>query len=233
MALTDINTGGLSKLQILPLDEGKNNPAVKDGFTVQFNPETISISKGNHFTHKTEIGGDVPKVLFSGGKSGIITLDLLFDSTDTGKDVRELYSTLLELARTQPPPDQDKNSQPAHVRVIWGNFYNTNAGTEFLAVIEEVTQSFSFFKPDGTPLRANVSVTLREAKDPKDKAPTNPTSRSEVRRTWVVERGQRLDYIAFRAYGATSAWRHIAESNNILNPLSIRPGQILKLPPLG
>ncbi|HXF62689.1 MAG TPA: hypothetical protein VNK95_13790 [Caldilineaceae bacterium] len=232
MALTDIITGGLAKLQILPLESG-NNPSLGSGFEVQFNPETISFSKGNEYTHKTEIGGDVPKVLFSGGKAGSITLDLIFDSTDTGNDVRERYKTLLELARTQPPPDQDKNSQPAHVKLIWGNFYDGSPDKSYIAVIEEITQSFSFFKEDGTPLRANVSVTLREAKDPNDREGTNPTSRSEVRRTWVVERGQRLDYIAFRAYGSTAAWRHIAESNHILDPLSIRPGQILKLPPLG
>jgi nucleoid-associated protein YgaU len=102
----------------------------------------------------------------------------------------------------------------------------------YVAVIESISQTFTFFLPDGTPLRANVSVSLREVFDRSKMKAQNPTSRSEARETWVVEKGQRIEWIAHQAYGQTSAWRHLAEVNNILNPTMLRPGQILKITPL-
>jgi nucleoid-associated protein YgaU len=41
-----------------------------------------------------------------------------------------------------------------------------------------------------------------------------------------------LDWIAYQEYGDAAAWRHIAEVNNLHNPLSLVPGQLLKLTPL-
>jgi nucleoid-associated protein YgaU len=48
----------------------------------------------------------------------------------------------------------------------------------------------------------------------------------------VVEKGQRIEWIAHNVYGTTSAWRHLAEVNDLLNPAVLRPGQILKIVPL-
>ncbi len=99
-------------------------------------------------------------------------------------------------------------------------------------MIESISQTFTYFKEDGTPLRAQLSVRLREVWDDKNLPEQNPTSRTDVRQTWVVEKGQRLDWIAHQVYGNSGAWRHIAESNSLLNPAMLRPGQILKIVPL-
>ena len=94
--------------------------------------------------------------------------------------------------------------------------------------------TYQFFKPDGTPLRAEASVSFEEQATEKelDKVWQNPTSRSEPRRTWIVREGERLDWIAYQEYGNPAFWRHIAQSNGIENPFDIAPGQILKLTPL-
>jgi nucleoid-associated protein YgaU len=47
----------------------------------------------------------------------------------------------------------------------------------------------------------------------------------------VVE-GQTLDWIAYQEYGSPAAWRHIAETNSLDDPMNLTPGQILKLTPL-
>jgi len=60
----------------------------------------------------------------------------------------------------------------------------------------------------------------------------NPTTRTEARKIWVVHEGQTLDWIAYQEYGDPAYWRHIAETNNLANPMDLRPGQALKLTPL-
>src|SRR5690606_15200152 len=121
---------------------------------------------------------------------------------------------------------RDKKGQPHQVMVQWGKFMS------FVAVIQSIRQSFSLFKEDGTPLRAQLDVHFRQAWDEKKKGGQNPTSRTEVRSTWVVEQGQRLDWIAYQIYHDSSAWRHLAETNGLLKPNELVPGQILKIVPL-
>ncbi|MCA9926563.1 MAG: LysM peptidoglycan-binding domain-containing protein, partial [Anaerolineales bacterium] len=61
----------------------------------------------------------------------------------------------------------------------------------------------------------------------------NPTSGGgpiqEVRK---VVQGDRLDLIAADVYGDATQWRHIAAYNRIRNPKSLRPGQLITIPPL-
>jgi hypothetical protein len=192
----------------------------------QFNPESMTFSKNNKWAFRTDIGDSTPETVFSGGDSGSMTVELLFDSTKTGDDVRRSYHKLIKIALVKPSENDDKKGEPRQVVVQWGKFIS------YVAVVESVSQVFTFFKANGTPLRANVTVSLREVLDKAELPPQNPTSRSEVRRTWVVEKGQRIEWIAHNVYGTTSAWRHLADVNNLLNPAVLRPGQILKIVPL-
>jgi nucleoid-associated protein YgaU len=43
--------------------------------------------------------------------------------------------------------------------------------------------------------------------------------------------GERLEDIAFLYYGDPSKWRLIAEANDVVDPSSIAPGTVLRIPP--
>jgi len=76
-------------------------------------------------------------------------------------------------------------------------------------------------------------VTLQEAEDDTEMAGTNPTSFAELgRKSRQVRPHDSLALIAYEEYGSPTLWRHIAEDNNIDNPLDLQPGQILSVPAL-
>jgi hypothetical protein len=222
----------LSKLKIVPLKKNiasvSEKPQYDDDNAVvaHFNPETITMSKSNRYIQRPSIGESVPKNVFGGGDAGSMTLELLFDTTKKQEKVTDEYRKLITFALVKPSENKDGKGEPRQVVVKWGKFLS------YVAVIESINQSFTFFKADGTPLRATVTLSLREAFDRSKMTGQNPTSRSEVRQTWVVEKGQRIEWIAHEVYGTTAAWRHLADVNDLLNPTVLRPGQILKLTPL-
>jgi nucleoid-associated protein YgaU len=43
--------------------------------------------------------------------------------------------------------------------------------------------------------------------------------------------GERLEDVAFLYYGDPSAWRQIAEANDIVDPTEVAPGAVLRIPP--
>lgn len=196
--------------------------------TCHFNPDSFEIGRTIEWKPTTTIGGDVSKLQFGGGKAHEMgPVELVFDTTDKGTDVREEYKVLTEdLAQIDPDTINQTTGKghPPKCKFHWGSFLS------FTAVITKIDQTFTMFKPDGTPLRAKVKVTFLEV--PENLQPQNPTSRSEARKVWVVEEGQTLDWIAYREYGDSAHWRHIAETNDLADPMNLRPGQRLKLVPL-
>lgn len=194
----------------------------------QFNPQDFSITRKITYKNNIKIGDDASNLEFEGGEAQDLTIPLFFDTTLSGEDVRNSYEELLKMAKI----DNDKKNtttdkgEPPKVMFMWGGFLS------FKAVITQITQKFLMFKANGTPVRAEVSVTFKQIDDEKREEPQNPTSRTEARRTWVIHEGDRLDLIAHKEYGNAAHWKHIAETNDLADPFNLQPGQILKLTPL-
>lgn len=200
--------------------------APTDVFHCQFNPTEFQVGKSNNWQFNSNIGADAEKLTFSGGSAQDITLKLLFDSTDTGEPVTTLYETLKNFTYVDAKAQENthtKKGEPPWVHVQWGKFI------AFPAVITQFTERYLYFTPDGAPLRAELSVTLKQATDTTKKQKQNPTSYSEPHRTWIVQAGERLDWIAYEEYGDAAAWRHIADENQIPDPKALHTGQVLLL----
>jgi hypothetical protein len=160
--------------------------------------------------------------------SQTLKLALIFDTYESGKDVSQQTRILWRLMMTkdqQPKRDGDK-IRPPQVAFEWGVF-------TFLAYITNMSQQFTLFLQDGTPVRAKVDITFTQYVDVEDYRgkSQNPTSGSRTtERMWRVLAGDRLDTIAAAVYDDATQWRRIAEYNHISNPLALRPGQLLDIP---
>jgi nucleoid-associated protein YgaU len=203
---------------------------------VMYKPTSLSWSKkadwsnpiGGH--HGADCSGkeqktpfrNVPQATFKGGGPELLDLELFFDTTDTQLDVRLMIKPIQALVYMVP-----LRNEPPLVMFSWGMILSK------MSFVEDLDIEYTMFRADGTPLRAEVSMTLTEYDMGwLSNIPMNPTSYSEARKTWVVTEGQTLDWIAYQEYGNAVHWRHIAQTNNLANPRDLRPGQILKLTPL-
>jgi nucleoid-associated protein YgaU len=96
--------------------------------------------------------------------------------------------------------------------------------------LESVTLDYKRFDPLGLPIWVKVSVTLVEVAKPN--GGTNPTSGGVAgRATHTIQQGENVVQIANRAYGSPQAWRAVAAANGLDDPLRVRPGRQLALPP--
>jgi nucleoid-associated protein YgaU len=155
-----------------------------------------------------------------------LKLSLIFDSYEADEDVSLETNKLWKLmeAKTRQGGNRNRKIPPPEVAFEWGVF-------KFVAVVTNMTQKFTLFKQDGTPVRAKVDVTFTQHKDLNDYPRQNPTSGGgNVNRVWRVVAGDRLDTIAHEVYGDASKWRLIAEHNQIVDPLTLRAGQQLTIP---
>ena len=196
----------------------------------QFNPNEYTVSKTNDWTAKAKKGANVGKTEFGGGQPANLKLQLFFDTSEAGEDVRNQTRKLWDLMLIDPQTKNSKSNkgEPPQCQFRWGK----GKDGYFTAVIKTISQKFTMFLGDGTPVRATLDVTFQQYKDEAIFPPQNPTSHSAARKIWVVVEGQTLDWIAYQEYGDPAQWRHIAEMNHLDNPFDLHAGQILNLTPL-
>jgi Contractile injection system tube protein len=185
-------------------------------FQVQFNPqEGYSVSSSNAF--KTEAGRyGPPTVEFTGTVGRKLTLQLHFDTTHLGIDVRISIWPILALLEKD-----SRTGMPPRLLFTWGSF-------QFCCVLESAGQDYTRFLPAGIPVRADVSLTLAEI------AYSVPRSQAVLALAATVPvpvlQGENMSQLATRLVGDPHNWRALATANNIDNPRKLAVKLSLKLP---
>ena len=130
-----------------------NNPKkIKRGeaIEVDFNPSTLKYTISNQVEEKNQRSGKAKQYVSQ--STGKLTLELIFDTTDSGQDVRNKTEKIVALMK----PD-DKKAPPV-MHFEWGVFI-------FRGIVESYQETIDFFAPAGVPLRATVSLTLSNQED--------------------------------------------------------------------
>ncbi|MHC5258237.1 CIS tube protein [Streptomyces sp. UC4497] len=202
----------------------KARGTARDGI---FNPREISIQRSVTWRETKPLAADLPQRQFSGGDNRKLTLSLWVDTYEAGEDVRDYTGKLAALAEV--PEGQPR---PPYCVVSWGHSRHDHEGLPFTGVVESVTQKFTLFTADGTPVRATVDLQIKGVDSPKNQNVRRPRKRGSPMqaRTRLVREGDSLWAIAAQEYGDPARWRPIAAANGILNPRRPVPGTWLTLP---
>jgi len=210
-------------------------------FDVQFNPTEFSLDKSAQLAEIAIPGLDSPLLQFVRGQTEKMTVDLFFDTTEDGTGagatpVTTLTDSFYSLVKIEP----DGHAPPI-CTFYWngafpGAFLPPEAGNqrryEFTGVVESLKQKFTFFSPEGVPLRATLSLVLREYKtldQQIDQLNLNSPNRTH---SHVTALGETLASVARRYYRRPGEWRAIADENHIEDPRRLEAGRFLRIPPI-
>lgn len=212
------------------------NPSNGESMTVQFNPTEFTLAKGVQYAEVAIPGLDAPIQQFVRGQAETLSVDLFFDTTENGtgegKDVipvTQMTDAFYHLIRVD-----ERTKAPPICLFSWGKDgfpgSNLQRGQDklrqhgFQCIVENVTQNFTLFSPLGQPLRAKLSVKLREYQTLSELVAALDQS------VELVTEGKTLDDIAARQYNDPGEWRKIADANGIDDPLNLALGAILTVP---
>jgi LysM repeat protein len=203
----------LEKARIRP-----ETPAGSRPIEVLFNPTQYGLESSSQYAETAVLGLSAPILQYTRGNSRSLSMELFFDTYEQRTDVRRhtdgIYKLLDVEASTHRPPI---------VHFAWGRL-------DFRCVVERVSGRFTLFLDSGVPVRATLTVTLREYVDPREASRSTKLESPDRTKTYVVKLGDSLGSIAAAEYGDPAAWRPIAAANGIDNPRVLAPGRRLAVP---
>lgn len=202
--------------------------------TVMYNPEELKLEQGAVFAEVAVPGLDTPPLQYVRGKPRTLSMELFFDTYETGEDVRAhtgpIVALLNKVPRTQAPPI---------LLFLLG-------GLSLTCVLVDAGQRFTMFLRDGTPVRSTLSVRLQEyvRLDVEVRSGFflgSPTASAVVNAAvdavadpaatvHAIVAGDTLSALAATFLGDPARWREIADRNGVDDPLALVPGTVLVIP---
>jgi hypothetical protein len=217
-----------AKLVEIKWDANQKQAEKVDGgkeVTVQFNPQTLKVA----FSNKNQ-GGDQPggsTKQFVGSGTTKLSVELLFDTTEDGTDVRQHTEDVAFFIQAQPAKGggAKSNRVPPGISFEWGSFI-------FRGLVDSMDETLDYFSEDGVPLRANISLSVSRqeieflpgeaGQGGGGGAPTN----IQIEPLETARPGDSVQSLAGRN-GKSGDWKSIAEANNIDDPLRLSAGVLI------
>jgi hypothetical protein len=180
-----------------------NGPEANQPFAVHFNPTTLQISIANTLEDK---GQGKEKKQYVTKSSAKLSMDLIYDSTHDGTDVRLQTGKIAKLM--EPAKRQGDNAAPPSVVLFeWGTF-------KFQGLVESYKETIDFFAPTGVPLRASINLTLASQDKVFESLSQGSDSKFEPLVQNLATSSESLTDVATQA-GNPNAARAIAANNGL------------------
>lgn len=180
-----------------------NGPEANQPFAVHFNPTTLQISIANTLEDK---GQGKEKKQYVTKSSAKLSMDLIYDSTHDGTDVRLQTGKIAKLM--EPAKREGDNAAPPSVVLFeWGTF-------KFQGLVESYKETIDFFAPTGVPLRASINLTLASQDKVFESLSQGSDSKFEPLVQNLATSSESLTDVATQA-GNPNAARAIAANNGL------------------
>ena len=213
----DLAGQGLVKACLIIEQPSVDDPVIP----LHFNPTEYSLQKSNTFAEIAIPGLESPPIQFIRGAAETLSVELLVDTSDSLEDVRSKY---VDKLRALLNINSELHAPPI-LLFVWDT-------SLFRGVLESLDTQFVMFTPEGVPLRARLSVKLKEYRPVEVQVSDPPRNSPDVEKRYTVRRGDTLSGIAAALYRDAGLWRAIAQHNNIRDPRRLPPGMQLTIPAL-
>ncbi|HEU4325860.1 MAG TPA: hypothetical protein VFS21_22160 [Roseiflexaceae bacterium] len=125
-----------------------------EAIPTHFNPSSLQYTVQNQVVEQSQGGQANQRKQYVTQTTAKLTMDLIFDTTDTGQNVCNITVRIAQMMRPQTTETSaELRTAPPAVVFEWGDY-------AFEGMIEQYRETIDFFHPSGVPLRSSINLTL-------------------------------------------------------------------------
>ncbi len=236
-----MDTGNIEKLNLVGYADNSFSKKTGNSYTALINPEQFSISYATSHTPRSGHGASEEQRTFHRRSPQTVTLKIIVDGTgiiSSGTSGGEIGAIISNLSGGKKDVAQEISSikqvlygydsdthMPTFVQLRWGKII-------FNAQLTSMTISFKLFKPDGTPIRAEVDCSFQGVIDDKKLAALENKQSPDLTHLRTIVKGDSLSLICYEEYGDSKYYYQVARVNRLADFKQLIPGTRLILPPI-
>lgn len=212
------------KLIIIPVKDFGTIPSpAGPPYIAMFNPENWQVQTTVRYKSNSKSGNDGAQQNFDRVVSPSLSFDLLIDGTGASGQTREVLADIQFLEKVIL--FDGKAHQPNSLFIIWGtNIFKGKAVT--------MKVKYTLFRPNGTPLRAVVTLEFIEH-NKLDKLELEMDKHSaDLTQKRTVKTNDRLDLICYQVYENSRHYIDVAAANQLTSFRKLPLAGELALPPI-
>ena len=207
-------------------DENFSNAVAGEPYEVMINPESIKWNRSITYNEQQPIDSSSTSQKYKNTPSDNLSFDLIIDCTGVVDPKRVNLTDEIKKLEDIIFTYNGKIHRPNYVKVQWG------ADITFFSVLKTFNTTYTLFKPDGSPLRAKISLTFGEYISPKKRKQQNKKQSPDLTHLVEVVEGEALPNICMKVWNSPFDYVQVAQFNKLIKFRNLEGGKQLMFPPL-
>ena len=222
-------SGELTKLQVQGYKK-KESKVTSALFEAQFNPETIEISYCPDYSEEEYPGKIGSEMKWNSTKPQEFRFKIKIDQTLINSDSVPVNDQISLFKAHTIDYQNDTHEPPLYTEISWGRF----AGNDdiFKGRLTQLDITYTQFKPDGEPIRAELTVAFKEYINFETMLKKQNKNSSDLTHQRTVLAGDTLPLMTQRIYGDAKYYKQVAKYNQLTSFRHLTPGTQINFPPL-
>ncbi|MBI3134484.1 MAG: hypothetical protein HYZ14_07375 [Bacteroidetes bacterium] len=219
--------GSLELLKITGYtDEEFKNAFRSSPYTVMINPETIKRQRAIEYNEQQAPDSSSASQKYKSTPSEGISFDIVIDCTGVVDSKRTNMVKEISLLESIIFTYNGKIHRPNFVKIQWGK------DITFKGVLKSFDTQYTLFKPDGSPLRAKVSLSFSQYISPSTVKKLDKPESPDVTHMVAVVEGVTLPQMCQQVWNDDSYYVQVARYNDLNKFRNLKGIQSLIFPPI-
>jgi hypothetical protein len=179
-------------------DEEFQNKFSGNPYTFMINPDNIKIQKSIEYNEQQAPATSSASQKYKSTPSDKLSFEMVIDCTG-----------IVDAKRIDMATYNGKIHRPNFVKVQWGQ------NITFNGVLDSIDISYTLFKPDGSPLRAKISLSFSRYISPKTVTMTDAPESPDLTHIVTVSEGMSLPQLCQKVWNDDSYYIQVAGFNKL------------------
>jgi hypothetical protein len=195
-------------------------------YVVMLNPDNIKWHREIEYNEEQAPDSSAPSQKYKRTPSDKLSFDIVIDCSGVVDNKRtSMADEVSALEKIVYTYNGDKH-RPNFVRVQWGK------NMMFKGLLDTFETSYTLFRPDGSPLRAKVSLSFSQYVAPQTVAQKDQKKSPDVSHLITVVEGLNLPQLCYQVWEKETYYVQVARFNNLNKFRNLKGGERLIFPPI-
>ncbi|WP_299114023.1 hypothetical protein [uncultured Winogradskyella sp.] len=195
-------------------------------YTVMINPESIKWQRNIEYNEQQALDTCSTSQKYKSTPSDKLSFDIVIDCTGIVDSKRTNMAKEIAALEKIIFTYNGKIHRPNYVKIQWGK------NITFKSVLKSFDTSYTLFKPDGSPLRAKISLSFGQYISPKSAKKKAKQQSPDLSHIVTVIEGDNLPQLCRKVWGNESFYVQVAKFNNLNKFRHLSSGEKLIFPPI-